>query len=150
MLLGRTFVIQQKVSWRALEGVVMMNYIALIEQLVVQCLWNTATKTWHVRMLMGGRLAFIRKCLYDSEHDNSLSSSLGTLKDTDNGLRARLNTTEHYGRLNANHSLPKVRSQHKIMVFSYAPFMHLYFYVDSIDSWQIYIFPCPWACFWPS
>ena len=38
MLLGRTFVIQQKVSWRALEGVVMMNYIALIEQLVVQCL----------------------------------------------------------------------------------------------------------------
>ena len=41
---------------------------------------------------------------------------------TDNGLRARSNTTQHHGRLNANHSLPKVRSQHKIIVFLYVSF----------------------------
>ena len=44
------------------------------------------------------------------------------------------NTTEHYGRLNANNSLPKVRLQHKIMVFLYASVYDLYFYVDSIDA----------------
>ena len=31
-------------------------------------------------------------------------------------------TLKHYGQLNANHSLPKVRSQHKIVVFLYASF----------------------------
>ena len=31
-------------------------------------------------------------------------------------------TLKHYGQLNANHSLPKVRSQHKIVVYLHASF----------------------------
>ena len=64
-------------------------------------------------------------------------------EDTDNGLRARSNTTEHYGRLNANHSGPSKSSftTQDYGVFIMLPYMHLYFYVDSTDAWKIYIFP---------
>ena len=41
--------------------------------------------------------------------------------------------TEHYGRLNANHFLPKVRSQHKIM-----DFLHASFYAFILLSWQYF------------
>ena len=53
-------------------------------------------------------------------------------EDTDNGLRARSNTTEHYERLNANYSLPKIRSQHKIMVFLLCSLLCIYTFMLTV------------------
>ena len=53
--------IQPKVLCLALEEVAVLNYIVSTKQHVAQCLLNTATKRWCVRMLIHGRVAFIRK-----------------------------------------------------------------------------------------